>query len=63
MSEYFIAGLKSQMRDIRKKGRSLLAAANILKKPEISELYEGQQQIVKHIVIHERVDNKKAQEI
>lgn len=61
--EYFVAGLKSQMEDIRKKGRNVIAAENILKSPEISELNARQKQIIKHVIVHENINNSKAQEI
>jgi len=61
--EYFVAGLKSQMMDIRKKGRSVLAAENILKSSEMSKLNARQQQIIKYVIVHDQINNSKTQEI
>lgn len=61
--DYFVEGLRSQMVEIREKGRKIINAENITKQLKDYSLNLRQGKIVRYLVINERIDNERCQKL
>ncbi|MBN1766779.1 MAG: Fic family protein [Sedimentisphaerales bacterium] len=61
--EYFVEGLRAQMKEIQSKGRKIISADKIVSQLEDKELNDRQARIVHHLVVHGKITNEECQKI
>lgn len=61
--EYFVEGLHSQMKEIQARGELLITAEKITRVFAREALSQRQEKILKHVLVHERIDNEECQRV
>lgn len=61
--EYFVDGIKTQMKNIYEKGRKIIIAENFVKILKNYGLNIRQEKIIKYLMLHDRIDNEQCQKI
>jgi len=61
--EYFVKGLKIQMKEIQLKGEKIISADTIIKNLKDYKLNTRQEKITRHLVLNERIDNEQCQKL
>ncbi len=61
--EYFVEGLRSQMKEIQERGELLIKAEKISKIFAQEALNKRQEKIIRHIFVHNRIDNEECQRL
>jgi len=61
--EYFVNGLRSQMKEIQEKGEKIITADKVLGMLGELGLNVRQEKIVRYLVINEKVDNEQCRKI
>lgn len=61
--EYFVEGLRLQMKEIQEKGKNIIIAEKIFKNMKDMEFNSRQEKILKHLMTNEQIDNEQCQKI
>jgi len=61
--EYFVEGLKIQMKEIQLKGEKIISADAIIKNLKDYSLNARQEKIMRYLVLNERIDNEQSQKL
>lgn len=61
--EYFVDGLRSQMKEIQIKGKKIITADKVAKRFEDKGLNDRQAKIIQHLAVNERIDNEQCQKL
>jgi len=61
--EYFIEGLKIQMKEIQLKGEKIMSADALIKNLQAYNLNARQEKIMRFLVLNKRIDNLKCQKL
>ena len=61
--EYFVEGLRSQMKEIQEKGKKIIVSEKIAKALESHNLNLRQEKIIRYLVINERINNEQCQRL
>ena len=61
--EYFIDGLRSQMKEIQGKGKKIITADKMVKRFEDKGLNDRQAKIIRYLVVNEQIDNEQCQKL
>ena len=61
--EYFVDGLRSQMKEIQEKGKKIIGSEKIIKNFLEKGINDRQEKIIRHLVINERITNDECQKL
>lgn len=61
--EYFVDGLRSQMKEIQEKGKKIVGSEKIVKSLQRHKLNVRQEKIIRYLIINERIDNEQCQKL
>jgi Fic family protein len=61
--EYFVDGLRSQMREIQEKGKKIIVSEKVVKALVEYNLNLRQEKIIRYLVVNERIDNEQCQKL
>jgi Fic family protein len=61
--EYFVDGLRSQMKEIQEKGKKIIGSEKIVKNFLKKDINERQEKIIRYLVINERITNDECQKL
>jgi len=61
--EYFVNGLRSQMKEIRSKGKKIITADKVVKQFEDKGLNDRQRKIIRYLVVNTKITNDECQRL
>ncbi|MDQ7839362.1 MAG: Fic family protein [Thermodesulfobacteriota bacterium] len=61
--EYFVDGLRSQMKEIQSKGKRIISADKVVKQFEDKGLNDRQAKIIRYLVVNDQIDNEQCQKL
>lgn len=61
--EYFVNGLRSQMKEIQEKGNQVVKSENVIKVFRQQGINTRQEKIIRYVILNERIDNEQCQKV